>query len=767
MSRVPLWALAHPVLAGALVGALTIALALQIVRLEIDPSADGLMVQGDPARRHYEDAKARFGSDNLTVVLVKADDVFTLPVLEAVRRMSGALERLEGVRHVESLTTVTTVKAAGDTLHAEPLVGTLPAGPAELARIRAEALGHRVLVGHLVSRDARAAAINVYADAAPADRQFNGRLAAGIEAVIAAEASAGLRVYQIGVPLTKATYAGHVKADTLGLMPIALGALLAILLLVFRTPQAVVIPAVTAGLAVVWSLGLMALAGVPLNTLTSMIPSLLIAIGFTEDVHMLAEYHRRLAAGEGKRAALRSMVRAATAPIAVTSLTTVVGFGALITTDITMLIQFGRASAMALTANFVLTLLVVPVLLRAWPVPRRLRGVHGTGAAPPARLAPGLERLGEFSLRHRGAIAAGAGLAVAASFVGWTSLRVDNDFIGFFPEQSFIRQRVLDLHRSLAGGVLFTIVVETHRPGGVAEPAVLRAIAGLQEFLAATGRIDATVSAADHVRVLHRAMNGGDPAFETIPDTREHVAQYLLMLEGPDLARLVDADASTASIAVRHNLTSSWQLSALLAQLEAHAAATFPPGVSVRPTGETILVNNAADYMAVNELTSFSFTFVVIAAVHSVLFRSVRAGVLSLIPNAVPVLTVFGLMGMLGIPLNVGTAMIATIAIGIAVDDTVHHMMTYRRQLDRYRDRRLAMLWTLQAQARPIVSISVALAAGFLVLVFSNFVPTVHFGVLSALVMLVAMVAELVLTPVLMYSLRVLPVREGNATPPA
>jgi CRP-like cAMP-binding protein len=176
--------------------------------------------------------------------------------------------------------------------------------------------------------------------------------------------------------------------------------------------------------------------------------------------------------------------------------------------------------------------------------------------------------------------------------------------------------------------------------------------------------------------------------------------------------------------------------------------------VLVRYTGEAILYNNAADYMAVNEVTSFGFTFVVIGLVHALLFMSFRAGVLSLIPNVVPIVCVFGFMGLAGVPLNTATAMIATIAVGIAVDDTVHHMITLSRQLNEHHDQQVAMVNTMKSQGRPIIYVSLALAAGFLVSVVSPLVPAAHFGLFAALVMIVAMVAELVLTPILMYSVR-------------
>jgi hypothetical protein len=253
---------------------------------------------------------------------------------------------------------------------------------------------------------------------------------------------------------------------------------------------------------------------------------------------------------------------------------------------------------------------------------------------------------------------------------------------------------------------------------------------------------------------MHREMNGGDPRFEVIPDTLEEVAQYLLTLEGNELSKYVDFNASTANVLVRHNLSSSWMFSELRKPLEEYLAKAFPQPVTVRLTGESILVNDASDFMAINEFTSFGTILFIIGLIHAGLFFSLRAGLLSLIPNVIPIVTNFGVMGLLGIPLNTGTAVVATIAIGIAVDDTVHHMVTYSRELNEHHDPVIAMRRTMQSQGRPIIYVSLALAAGFFVLSFSNFVPIAQMGLLSGIVILVAMVGEMVLTPLLMVSTR-------------
>ena len=749
----------HPVAAVVLTLLLTLALGAQLPRLRIDESAEGLMVERDPARAFYEQARQRFGSDNLTVVLVKADDVFTLAALTAVRRLSDGLERVAGVSRVESLTTTRNIKGEGDALTTDPLVGAvIPTAPAELARLRADALGSRVLVGNLVAADGRATALVVYADARPGETAFNRRFTTDVDALVARETRPGLTIYQVGAPMTKATYAQYLKADQRTIIPLSTVVLIVTLFLAVRTLQGVVIPVVTAVVSIVWSLGLMAVTGIPLTILTAIIPSLMLAIGFTEDVHMISEYHHRLEHGDDKLTALRTMLGESAMPILVTTATTVLGFGSLITTDITMLIQFGYASAMALTANYVVTMLLLPPMLRWWAVPRRLRRVALVDESPHGGIPRLMQRLGEFNLRWRVPILVAWGALTLASLAGWLTLRVNTDLISFFPERSAIRQRVADLSRSLAGGLAFYVVVDTGHDDGIKNPAVLRRIAGLQDHLAATGRVDKTVSVADYVRKMHREMHGGDPAFETIPETSDQVAQYLLMLEGRELEKFVDFKAAAANIVVRHHLTGSGDLSALLRDIERHVARDFPPTVIVRATGEEVLFNNASDYMAINELTSFSSTFVIIGVIHALLFMSLKAGILSLIPNVVPILMLYGFMGLVGIPLNTSTAMIATVAIGIAVDDTVHHMVTYSRQLNELHDQRRAMFETLRIEGRPIIYVSIALAAGFLTLVASNFVATVYFGVLAAFVMLVAMLAELTLTPILMVSIPLLTV---------
>ena len=747
----------HPLAATLGAVFVTAVLAASIPRLTIDTSADGFIVERDPARVLYEEFRQEFGTDALTLIVIEADDVFRPDVLAAVRRITGRIEQFADVMRVESLSTARQIRVEEDELETRPLLPPdIPTDPSQLAEIRAYALGHRVMAGNLVAADARATAIVVYTDPDRGDTEFNRRFVAEVDSLLAQEQRPGLELYQIGRPLLKHTYSEYILRDFSRLVPLSAAVLLVVLMLLFRTVEAVVVPMVTVTVSIVWAMGMMGLFGIPLNIITAMIPTLLVTIGFAEDVHIISHYRSNRQAGAAHAPALKAAIDETAVPMLITTITTVVGFLSLALSDVGMLQQFAYASALGLSGNYVATMMLLP------PV-TLLLSRRGGGGEVERRFAEAFfrqmfERIGWFNVRHRVAILVVAGAATTAGAIAVSRIDVNTDFIGYFPPDSPLRQRAEDAHRVLTGAETFWIVVNTNRRDGAIEPEQLERIASLQRDLASTGLVDKSVSIADYVMTINRQLHGGGPSDERIPASREAVAQYLLLVHARELSSLVNADASAAVILVRHNVSGSARLLELERQIDGFIAATFPGDVSVQYTGESILTNNAADYMAVNELTSFTFTFLAIALIHSGMFMSVKIGVLSLVPNLIPIALVYGLMSLLGVPLNTGTALIATVAIGISVDDTVHHLTTYARALDEYPNPSLAMFATLRRVGRPIVGASLALAAGFLVTLTSSFQPVLQFGIFASLTMLVALVTELFVTPALMMSIRVVTV---------
>jgi len=756
MKRITAWIVTHPLVSIVVVLLVSAAFAYQLPKLRINVSPHLLMVGTDPAVQFYEQTKERFGNDELTMIVVKADDVFTPKVLDSIDHLSEGVTDIPEVVRVDSLTTVNNIRGEEGSVAVGPLLaGVDVTDPTALRAVRRDALRNPVLAGKLVSADGRTTAVLIYSDSDSDDLQFSERFTDQIDAVVQAEAArSGLEMYQVGRPYRQAVQGRTLVADQELIWPIGGLTIMVVLALMFRSVSVVVITAIARLISIVWAVGLMAAFGYPVSMLSAMVPLLLISVGFTEDIHIISEYRYEIARGHGKREAIAVAMQSLATPLLATSFTTAVGFAGLSLSPIMILHQLGVIASLGFACSFFVTFLVVPALLRYFPAPKLLPVTDGQ-AAPPSRLVAGLLRLCGGAIRHRRALFVGSAAVSLLLASGIPRMLVDNDILGFFRPGSEIRRRVQDIHESLAGAQVFYVVVDSEKESGILQPKALGAVAGLQRFLADTGEIDETLSVTDFLETVNREMNGGDDRFLALPDSADLAAQYLVLLHPSDTERYIDFDYAAANILVRHNIASTRRMHALLSQIDEYAAGHMP-GLRVTPTSETILTTRAADELASSMVTGMGFTIVIVGLTCAVFFMSIRAALLSLIPNLVPIAIVFGLVGWLGIPINVGTSMVAAIAIGIAVDDTIHYMARNSAELNLHHDLYTAMVETISAEGRVTVATSLALAAGFLVFAVSAFVPLAYFGVLAAVTMIVALLADLTITPALMASTRLI-----------
>jgi CRP-like cAMP-binding protein len=329
---------------------------------------------------------------------------------------------------------------------------------------------------------------------------------------------------------------------------------------------------------------------------------------------------------------------------------------------------------------------------------------------------------------------------------------VDNDLLGYFRKDSPVRVRAQRLHDDLAGAQTFFIRITSGQPGFFKQPENLARIAEIQKRMEEMGYFDKTVSFADPVRLIHREMNGGREEEYNVPGTKELIAQYLVFLRRDDIETYVTPGFDEANILVRHNIASSYLLKKVTRELEGEIRKILHPPLQFGLTGENILINTSADSLVRGQIAGIGILLLVVFVLTGFLFVNVKAGCLSLFPNLLPVVLNFGVMALCGIPLNTGTCMVAAIAIGIATENTIHFMSRYNKEMRNLQDRNKAMEACIRSELRPCVSASMALAMGFGVLAFSHFVPVGHFGLLSALVMLYALLANFLLTPLLLFA---------------
>lgn len=746
------WAMRHPraVLLGVLF--VSLAAAAQLPNLQIAISPQSLIIEGDPDQRFYQDTLATFGSDRITVVFVSDPGLFQPAKLQAIREAVEAIEALPFVEKTRSLFSAPDIRVDDDLVTTDPYLERIPSDASQAAEIRTSALRNPFVRNNLFSTDGHALAINVYlhGDGPEPDPAFDTHVSEAIDRAIAPLAGRIDTVYQVGLPYVRSEIAKAVSREQIQLIGASFAVLLLTLMLMFRKTSALWIPLVTASLSVVWLLGAMAALQMPLSVLTAMVPVLLVIIGSTEDTHLLAEYYDGVSRGLGRRRAARSMARRLGLAVGLTFATSYIGFLTVGANPIGLVREFGLVASSGLAINFVLTALLVPVLLSHLGE-TQIRATTG----PFARAYGALSRdLGGLILTNRRSFLVLCVGVLAGCLYAGTSVHVNNNLLNYFAGDSPIHGRIDRLRTQLAGLHTLQIVVDGHIDDAFERVRYLEELHKIQRYVARHPALDHSISFADYLALLNSAVNDtGRPALPYEDD----VVRALMLFVGPDDVReYLSEDRSKASIVVRHGISDSTELTRVLDEIEAFVASKVDPDLAVTITGESILNGNAVNHLMFGQLRSLGLILAGILLIVSLLFVTVKAGLIAVAINVFPVAALFGVMGVAGIPLDSATTMIAAIAVGVGVDHAMHFMVRYNRHFRGRTDEITAVTRTIRDEAKPIGAATMALAAGFGTLTLSSFPPIHYFGLLSSMTMLFAFLATFVLAPILLSFVRLI-----------
>lgn len=740
------WAIRNPgtVLIGVFL--VSVIAAIQLPNLQVAISPQSLIIEGDPDQRFYKKALDTFGSDRITIVYVKDQDLFDPEKLEVLRKVVESIEHLAFVEKTRSLFNVPEIRVRDELVTTKPFLAHLPTDTAQVNRIRDSALKNPFVRKNLLSPSGTALAINVYLREVDyeADAEFDAHVAETIDRAINPLHDVFDEAFQVGLPYVRSSIAEAVSEEQYEIIATAFVILLFVLLLVFRKSTAMVIPFIVGSLSVVWMLGALAALAIPLSVLTAVVPILMVIIGSTESVHLLAEYYHGTATGLHRLRAIRSMARRQSLAISLTFITSYIGFLAVSANPIGLVREFGLVASTGLAVNFLLTVLLVPVLL----------GILGETAGKRAKSRYG--RLYEKAsvmisgivLSHRMLFLVIGVLIMGACLYSATSMRVNNSILNYLSPDSPIQQRIETLNTDLAGLYTLQIVVDGHVDHVFERVHYLSELQKIQRFVSRHPSLDHSMSFADYISMLNSAVNDtGDPE---LPE-EDDVVETLMLFIGPgDVTEYLSEDGSKASIVVRHSVAESEELGRVLEDLRRFIATKTDPDLVATITGESVLTDNAVAYLMFGQIRSLLMIICAIFIVVALLFITSKAGLIAVIVNLFPLAALFGLMGYANIPLDSATSMIAAIAVGVGVDHTMHFMVRYNYHFRQGGNRLNAVSKTMQDEAVPIGTATIALAAGFATLTMSNFPPIYYFGLLSAMTMVFAFLSTLMLAPLLL-----------------
>jgi predicted RND superfamily exporter protein len=762
VARRPEWVVRWPRQVLLVTSAISVGAAVALVslsppglRLGLDPSSEPLLPAGDPAREAYLEAVKEFGDDEIYVIAIESDDAFTRPDLEALRRVTDEIARITGVRSVRSLTDVVSFRydPEREWIDVGPFLSEIPTQPAELEALRARAVADPLYRRSLVSPDGRVTAINVSFHKMT-DRAFiAGDFDRRIQGILSAETAAESRFYVAGRPHVKSHVYRKMTDDLQRLVPAAFAVIALVLGVLSGSLRTVALPLGSVLLATLWTFAGVSLLDRPLTVLTTLLAPTLIAIGSAYGVHVLARFDAEARSGEDLRDSVLRCLEAMVTPVLISGLTTSIGFAALLITDVPAVFELGSFAILGVLSLTALSLTALPAALLAfsrWATPRPL-----PARASRRALDAGLTALARVATRAPGAVLVGWLLLTAAAVAAVPRIAIDTDYLSYFDPESPVRRDFEAVNRLLAGAVPIYVVLSGPASGAFREPAALRAMERIQARLGETPGVTRTVSMVDFVRVLNRVVSGDDPAAERIPDTRSGAADLIYLIPKHDLGRFSNVNQSRANILVRTGEVGSAAIRELEARIEAVLAEEpLPPGLHADVTGNTILLSRSADGIAAGQPRTVGFAAVAILILVTGSLRSARLGLVAMVPNAVPVLLFFGALGWGVAPLSLPTSLIASIALGIAIDATAHYLVRYRSERLQGCGPVDAVLRTSGAVGPPIATAAVTLFCGFAVVAFSEFATLRQFGLLSAVTMAVCAATDLLLLPAVLVRAR-------------
>jgi predicted RND superfamily exporter protein len=749
-----IWRFRYAACAFILVGFVGLAPLTNFTDLDNDISA--WISRDDPVYRTYERFREEFGGGRSLIIALRTTRLFTAESLQFISDITEEIERVDHVQRVQSLSTANIVRALpavdedeGGGLEVQPLLHDLDS-PDAADRIRRKALDDDLLRGDLVSDDGTVTAIVVTFDEDRIDA-VRGQVIDRIHQLVNTRLPIGMEAHYNGSLEISEAYNRITLENTHELTPPILLLTILAVYAMFRSWRVTGLVVVSILVSTVWTMGLFVLMGFKYNVLASMLPALVIVLAIADDVHIVQHYiHDLRETGDTKHAFISS-VEHLFPPLLGASATTALGLLSLAMSNVHSVRTFGIGAATGVMVDFVMSLVFVPTLLTLVRV--------DTSPPPQERWLVGPMRgVARFSVGYARPVLACALVAAALATAGISRLRVDTNHINFFSEQHELHRSADVIDRYLSGIYSFNILLEGP-PESMKLPDTLARMERLRLELQRLPFVRKVVSVADYVKRVNRELNGGAPEAAVVPASADAIAQELFVFGLSDdgraeLERVVASDYSRAQMSVKLASMSSDLVFEQINEAERLAGRAFAgSGVTVTVTGSGRIFATLDHYLVVSQLSSFGTAFVTVFAVIFIVFRSARFGLLAVVANAVPVLAVLGLMGWMGISLNVATVMVASVALGIVDDDTIHFINRYRREIARGLSSSDAIERATVHEGRASLTTAMINSLGFGVMLFSEYRPTAWFGGLLALTMAVAFVAEVFIVPAVITAL--------------
>lgn len=762
-----------------LVGSLLMVLgwAVWIPGLRFDNSTESFLLKDDPASRLYREFRQQFGQDEHIMIGIAPPAVFDLLFLERLRAFHRALEvEVPHIQEVTSLLNARHTRGEADVLIVEELMAEWPRNEVDLREIERRATANPVHRNVVLSEDARLTTVTLepvlYSELgsepdlmAGFDTEETGtepelltleekaEIVAAVREVVSRFEAPEFLLYVVGEMVTSESITETMRRDVREYVGVSGLAIALLLLVLFRRPSGVLLPFVVVAAALPTTVGIQVCLGIPASSAMQLIPIIILTVGVCNAVHVLVITYQRLNAGAELENAIAYAFGHSGLAILMANLTTAAGMSSFMTAALTPITHLGIIACVGVLAVMFYSFGLLPALLAILPIRR--------GAPHPPRLSPlkrALLAAGDLATRRPRRVLVGTAGFVVLMAIGVGQLRFSHDILKWFPREHPVRVAVEYIDREMRGTNTLEVWIDARHENALHEPGRLKRIESAMAYAQGLERGDFFVGKAlslvDIVKETNQALNENRADHYRIPAQRELVAQELLLFENSgsdDLEKLTDSQFRQARITLRVPLLDGVLYPSLLAELDEGLRGILGDELPFVLTGRAPLMARGLSAMTTSLARSYLFALAVITPLMILLIGSLRVGLLSMIPNLLPIATVLGVMGLCGIPLDASNIIIGSVVIGLAVDDTIHFMHRFQWDYEESGEVREAVRRTLSTTGSALLFTSLTLTTGFLVMAgLGSMLNMLVFGLLTALGIVVAFIADVLVSPALL-----------------
>ncbi|MBM5098661.1 MMPL family transporter [Vibrio parahaemolyticus] len=690
-------------------------------------------------------------TDNLAIVIAPEDgDIFTPQTLSLIQKITVDAWQVPYSSRVDSIANYQHTEAFEDDLLVEDLLySEYELTPERISKVKSIALSEPVLKSALVSEKGDVTVVNITVQLPEMDKTAEvEEVVSSINAMIDRyqRAYPDVTFHKAGIIAMNYAFMTAAQDDSSTLVPTMLVVILVFLTIMLRSILSVIATLIVIIGSVMATMGISGWAGMFLSTATVNVPTLIMTLAVADCVHVIATMRQSMKNGFTKAQSIERSIALNFVPILITSVTTAIGFLMMNMSDSPVLRDFGNLSALGVMVACFLSVTLLPALLKLLPIHVKMETSQDQKHV--------MDRLGDFVVSQRRALLplSVVVIVVCASLIPLN--KVNDESVEYFGQRNEFRQAADFMEERISGMTNISIAIKTNESQGIAAPDFLNTIGEFSSWLRDQPETDHVATLADVYKRLNKNMHGDDEAYYSLPQERELAAQYLLLYEmslpyGLDLNNQINVDKSS----IKMVLTVANLGSVELVDLENRIYQWFTehaPQYQVVASSPSLMFAHIGETNMASMLSTLPITLVLISALLIFALRSVRLGLISLMPNIAPAVIGFGLWALISGEINLGLSVVVTLTLGIVVDDAVHFLSKYQRARREGQTAEQAVRYAFHTVGRALWITTVVLVAGFSVLAMSSFRLNADMGQLSAIVIFIALVVDFLFLPTLL-----------------